>query len=150
MSDEFKKLQKLIKNNKVEFRLKRSFTNTFGFWIYWFSETKKPKFVWKTFFIIYWLLSSFRFWIFVSIVLSVLKVNGIYLFASLTPFLIIRLFDEVGQGFIIYDAQNDEALFHLLWATNKIAIMITKTGFIIPSGTRDWSMILDKHTIHQE
>ncbi len=126
MSDEFKKLQKLIKNKQVELRLKKTLKDTFGVWIYWISETKKPKFVWKIFFIIYWLFSSEWFWVPFSIVLAI-KINWLYLFGILMPFLIKKLFKPVGQGFIIFDAQNDEVLFDDLWVNRQIGIMSTKT-----------------------
>ena len=89
MSKEFLQLQNLIKEKKVEIRLKRSVKDTFNVWIYWFSETKKPRFFWKTIFIFYWLSSSELFWIPFSIILAI-KINLFYLLGILMPFLITR------------------------------------------------------------
>lgn len=131
MSKEFSQLQNLIKERKVEIRLKKSVKDTFGIWIYWFSETKKPKFFWKTIFISYWLFSSEWFWIPISIILAI-KVNKLYLLGFLMPLLITRLLKPIGQGFIIYDAQNDEVLLDDLWANKAIGIMsITKHESVI-------------------
>jgi len=148
MSKEFLQLQNLIKEGKVELKLKKSVKDTFGIWIYWFSRTGRYKFFWKTIFILYWLLSSEWFWIPLSIILAI-KVNKLYLLGFLIPFLITKLLKSIGQGFMIYDAQNDEVLFDDLWANKSIGIMSTtkhesvihKSGvpdIIIDSYNQDW------------
>lgn len=154
MSKEFLRLQNLIKEKKVEIRLKKSVKDPFGIWIYWFSETKKPKFFWKTIFIFYWLFSSEWFWIPFSIILTI-KINLFYLLGILMPFLITRLLKPIGQGFIIYDAQNDEVLFDDLWTNKAIGIMsiakhesvVHKNGvpdIIIDSHNQDWREQINK------
>jgi hypothetical protein len=125
MSDEFKRLQRLINSKQVELKLKKSLNDTFGIWLYWISETKKPKFIWKIFFRMYWLFSSEWFWIPLSIFLAI-KMNLFYLFGFLVPFLVTKIFKPIGQGFIIYDAQKNEELFDDLWDNQQIGIMSTK------------------------
>lgn len=148
MSNEFLQLQNLIKNGKIELKLKKSLKDTFGIWIYWISETKKPKVLWKTFFVLYWLFSSEWFWLPFSIFLAI-KINWLYLLCILIPFLITKLLRPIGQGFIICDAQNDENLFDDLWANQLIGIMSTakhesvvhRNGIpdtIIDSYSHDW------------
>jgi hypothetical protein len=144
MSKEFLKLQNLVKERKIELRLKKSMKDIFGIWIYWFSETKKPKFFWKTIFIFYWLFSSEWFWIPFSIILAI-KVNLLYLLGILMPFLITRLLKPIGQGFMIHDAKNDEVLFDDLWANKTIGIMSTAKheSMIHKNGTPD--IIIDPY-----
>ena len=43
----------------------------------------------------------------------------------MAPLLITRLFKPIGQGFLIYDAQNNENLFDDLWTNQAIGIMST-------------------------
>ncbi|MDP1760184.1 MAG: hypothetical protein Q8L01_01880 [Candidatus Woesebacteria bacterium] len=154
MTKEFLKLQNSIKENKIELKLKKSIKDNFGVWIYWFSETKKPKIFWKIIFVFYWLFSGDWFWIPLSIILAI-KINLFYLLGILMPFLITRLLKPVGQGFIIYDAQNDEVLFDDLWANKAIGIMsvakhdsvIHKDGvpdMIIDPYNRDWRKEINK------
>lgn len=154
MSQEFSKLQNLIKENKAELRLKKSVKDTFGIWIYWFSETKKPKVIWKTVFGFYWLFSSEWFWLPFSVVLAI-KINKLYLLGLLAPFLVTRLLKPIGQGFLIYDAQNNEVLFDDLWTNKIIGItsmkkhksMIHKNGvpdITIDSYNQDWREQINK------
>ncbi len=149
-------LQNLIKEGKIELRLRKSLRDTFGFWIYWVSEIKKPKMFWKICFAFYWLFSSALFWIPCSIVLAI-KINKLYLLFLLIPFLIKRLSGPIGQGFIIYDAQNDEVLFDDLWANKAIGIMsiakhesvVHKNGvpdIMIDPHKHDWREEIDKNT----
>jgi len=92
--------------------------------------------------------SSEWFWIPFSIILAI-KINSFYLLGILMPFLITRLLEPIGQGFIIYDAQNDEVLFDDLWANKAVGIMsvakhesvIHKNGvpdIIIDPYNQDW------------
>jgi len=153
MTPEFKKLQYLIKKGVVKLRLKKHLKDPFHIWIYWFSETKKPKFFWKTIFVFYLLFSSEWFWIPFSITLTI-KINKLYLLGLLMPFLITRLLKPVGKGFIIHDAQNDEALFNDLWANKLIGILSKKhknnthknkvLDIVIDSFNQDWKEQINK------
>jgi hypothetical protein len=78
-----------------------------------------------------------------------IKINWLFLLCILVPFIITHLLGLVGQGFIIYDTQNNEDLFEDLWRNQAIGIasvkkresMIHKDGvpeILIDSYNRDW------------
>lgn len=66
-SNEFILLQNLIKENKIKIRFKKTLKDTFGVWLYWYSEKKLKS---KIFWWLYWLISSEWLWIPLSIFIS--------------------------------------------------------------------------------
>lgn len=122
MSDDFKKLQELINQRQFELGLKKSLKDPFGVWLYWMSETNKPKFMWKIFVSAYWLFSSEWFWIPISIVLA-FKVSFFYLLGIFMSFLLTKIFAPIGRDLILSEAKNNEHLFDDLWHNDQIGIM---------------------------
>lgn len=151
-SNEFILLQNLIKENKIEIIFKKTLKDTFGVWLYWYSE-KKLKF--KVLFYLYWLISSEWLWIPLSIFISI-KINYFYLLLTLIPFIITKIFKSIGEGFLSYEAKRDEVLFQELWdnkfvgifSKSKIESLIHKEGvpnFVIDSLNQDWKVEIIKY-----
>lgn len=155
-SNEFVLLQKLIKENKVELRLKKILKDSFGVWLYWYSETKLKS---KGLVYFYWFISSEWLWIPLAIIISI-KTNYFYLLLIIVPFIITKIFKPIGEGFMIYDAKNNEALFQELWDNKFIGIfsmekgesLIFKDGgpkFIIDSYRDNWRDEIIKYETKQ-
>jgi len=151
-SNEFILLQNLIKENKIEIRFKKILKDTFGVWLYWYSEKKLKS---KIFWWLYWLISSEWLWTPLSIFISI-KINYFYLLLILTPFVITKIFKPIGEGFLSYDARKDEVLFQELW-DNKFIGLFSKERkesiipqeelpvFIIDSFNQDWKSKIIKY-----
>lgn len=158
MSEEFTKLQHLIKDNKAELRLKKSWSrkDIFGIWLYWYCKTKPSVLnLFGKSFILYWLFSSEWLWIPLSIILSIIISNWFFLLCILIPFLITRLLAPIGQRFIFHDAQNNEDLFDDLWQNQAIGIMSVRKheslihkdsvpDIIIDPSNHDWRVEISK------
>jgi hypothetical protein len=129
MSEEFIKLQQLIKENKAELRLKKPKTpcQHFFLWLYWDCETRPSilNLYGKSFTLVYWVLLNELVWIVLSIVLAII-VNWFFLLCILVPVIIKPLLNPIGQGFMIYDAQHNEDLFDDLWQNQAIGIFSSK------------------------
>jgi len=122
MTTDFVRLQKLIEGKVVELRLKKKIKDNFYLWLYWYSKRKKPRFIWVPLYFTYWLFSSEWFWLPFSAVLA-LEINKWFLLGLVFPFTIRKILSPIGQGFLLYDAQNDEALFDGLWENKVIGIV---------------------------
>ena len=155
MSREFSLLQILIKDRKVELRLKKSLKDPFAIWAYWAGETRKPKLFWKILFASYWLFSSEWLWIPLSIFFAV-KFGWFYLLCLLTPFFITQLSKPIGQVFLVSEARKNESLLDDLWQNQMIGILsiakhespIHKNGtpdIIIDPSTHDWKKQIMDH-----
>lgn len=128
MSEEFTKLQNLIKEGKVELLLKKSWrkNNIFGLWLCWYCK-EKPSILnlYGRSFVLYRLLIWDWLWIPLSIILAV-KFSWLFLLCLLAPFTIVSLLGPIGHGFVIYDAQNNEDFFDDLWQNQAISIASVK------------------------
>jgi|GEM_PF-3164325 len=156
MTEEYKKLQKLIKENIVEISLKKSIKDIFGIWLYWYGK-ENPNLLnlWGKLFYLYWIISSEWLWIPLSIVLSIRYESILSLFLILIPLILTRILKPIGQDFMICDAKNNEKLFEELWENRLIGILsiekksslVHKKGtptFIIDSHNKNWrTEILD-------
>jgi hypothetical protein len=126
MSNEFKILYKLMNEKKVQFKLKKSIKDNFIMFLLISKETKSSKFPYKIILNLYLILLNDWIWIIFSIILAI-KIDPFYLLMILIPILIKRFLNSVGQGFIIYDAQNNEKVFDILWKNQVIGIFSTET-----------------------
>jgi hypothetical protein len=129
MSKEFQKLKELHKKNKIFISYKRSM-DPFQVWLLWFSgwlsELKKGKLIWKFFYILYWVTTSFWIWIIFALSMTFVY-NKLYLLCVLIPFIITHLFRLVGHVFLTYDILQDEQMLDTLWVTGLVAgILSTK------------------------
>lgn len=154
MSEEFTKLQNLIKEGKAELLLKKSWrrNDIFGLWLHWHCKEKPSliNFYGKSF-ILYRLLIWDWLWIPLSIILAV-KISWLFLLCLLTPFTIVSLVGPIGHGFIIYDAQNDEDLFDDLWQNQAISIASVKKheSMVHKNGVPDIMIVPHKHNWREE
>jgi hypothetical protein len=129
-SEEFTHLQHLIKENKATLSLKKSRIlggQHFFLWLYWDCETRPSilNLFGKSFIFLHWVLLNELVWLALSIVLAIL-INWFFLLCILVPVIIKALLNPIGQGFMIYDARNNEDLFDDLWQNQEICIMSVK------------------------
>ncbi len=158
MSEEFTRLQHLIKDNKAELRLKKSWLrkDVFGVWLYWYCKTKPSVLcLFGKSFILYWIFSSEWLWIPLSIVLSIIRNNWFFLLCILIPFIVERVLAPVGQSFTISNAQSNEDYLDDLWQNQAIGIVSVKKhaspihqngtpDIIIDSYGQDWKKEISK------
>lgn len=159
MSDEFKTLQYLIKKGEFDLILKRSITrnNIFGVWLYWYCKTKPSVInIFGTSFYIYYIFSNDWLWLALSVIIGYKFgwMLGLLTWA-IHYFIQKHVFDGIGQGFMLYDAQTNEELFDELWQNQSIGIVsvrkhkspIHREGvpdMFIDSRSHDWKKELNK------
>jgi hypothetical protein len=129
-------LQELAHKNIIEIRTKKNFTSEFGTWLYWVCKTKPS--IWNLFgflfypYLIFYYSLSFAF-IWLPLLFIIMKFSWWYWLLSfligitVVPLFIKRVIDAVGQGFIIFDALQNEELFDDLWQNNFIGILGKET-----------------------
>lgn len=126
MSKEFEELQSLLKQNRCELKLKKHIKDMFLLWLHGVSSTR-PSF-WNLFGYaggVYMILLNEIIWIIVSIFVAY-NYGWIYLILIFVPVVIKVILKPVGQGFIIADLQENEALFNALWDRKAIGICSIK------------------------
>ena len=131
MSEEFIKLQNLIKENKAALRTKKvkNAGHYFFLWIYWDCTTRPSilNLFGKSYLLIWYVLLNDVVWIAVSIILAIVMNNWFFLLLIAVPMILkIFILNPIGQGFIIYDAQHNEELFDDLWQNQLIGIFSVK------------------------
>lgn len=124
MSQEFVALQDCIKSNKCELKLKRSLGgDEFVLWLQLKGDISPS--VWNLFGYagsIYLILTMELIWIIVALFIAY-KFGWLLFFLIFIPFFLIKLLmKEVGKGFLLADAQDEERLFNFLWDKEKIGI----------------------------
>lgn len=130
MSKEFIKLQDQINKGDLELMIKKSLyrQDIFGVWLYWHCKTKPSAL--NLFGKAYYLYFVFTMdWLWLPLVIFV-GVRFGWLFGVILwiahYFMQKKVFAGIGQGFTIYDAQNNEDLFDDLWQNQFIGIVSTK------------------------
>ncbi len=134
MSKEFQKLKELHKESKIFISYKKSM-DPFQVWLLWFSgwlgKLKKGKLIWKFFYILYWVITSFWIWIIFSLTMTIVYNNKLYLLCVLIPFIITHLCRSVGHGFLTYDMLQDEKMLDTLWSKGLV-------GGILSTKKKNW------------
>lgn len=142
MSSEFVKLQKLLQENRIELKFKKTVKDSFGLWLYWISKTRNPKIIYKLIYVFYWLFSSEWLWFPASIYLTI-KFSLLCLLLLSFPWLISHIFSIFGQSLLINDAKKNESLFIDLWQNRLLGIFSSETindrpKFVIDSFNQNW------------
>lgn len=123
MTEEFKLLKELVKENKLTLRFKNS-SDPFGIWLHWICKLKPSALnLYGYLFHVYFVLTMDWLWLPLAIFVG-FKFGWLYgVLAWVIHYIIQKhILSGIGQGFMAYDALKDEDLLDALWENHLISL----------------------------
>lgn len=140
MDNKYQLLQELLKKGEIHFRYKRS-VDIFAAWLLLKFKTNKLAFLYPLPGIYLFL---FSLWLCIPLVIFLgFRFNWFFLGFIAIPFIVKYTLNEVGKGFIMYDAVASENFFNLLWE-NQIVMLESADKNLLVMPPQDWKEELQK------